>query len=72
MHSVMDQRPAANSVQAIDALAKKAGLLQVEVQLVSDPTYLAFNEALFRASLFYESLISSDRYAHIVGDYVKE
>jgi ubiquinone/menaquinone biosynthesis C-methylase UbiE len=63
---------AANSVQSIDTLARTAGLVRVEVHLVSDPTYLAFSEVLFQLSLFYESLISSDRYAHIVGDYVKE
>jgi hypothetical protein len=62
---------AANSVPAIDALARGAGLEQVEAHLVSDPTYVAFNELFFRLSLWYESRISADRYAHIVGEYVK-
>jgi SAM-dependent methyltransferase len=62
---------AANSVQTIDTLARGVGLEPVEVHLVSDPTYLAFNEVLFQLSLFYESLISEDRYVHIVGDYAK-
>jgi hypothetical protein len=62
---------AANTVGTIDALAMAVGLRRVQVELVSDPTYLAFSELLFRASVFYESLISPERYVHIVGDYVK-
>jgi ubiquinone/menaquinone biosynthesis C-methylase UbiE len=63
---------AANSTQTIDALADAVGLRQVQVQLVSDPTYLALSEVFFWISLFYEFLVSPERYVHIVGDYVKK
>ena len=63
---------AVNSVGRVDALARAVGLRQVQVQLVSDPTYLAFNDLFFQISLLCESLISEDRFVHIVGDYAKE
>lgn len=64
----------ANSFGAIDRLARAAGLHNVRFEHIGDPTYLAFNEALFRASLFAERLI--DRFAprtrvHLVGMYAK-
>ena len=62
---------AVNSIGQVDALARAVGLRRVQVQLVSDPTYLAFNDLFFQISLLYESLISEDRFVHIVGDYAK-
>lgn len=64
----------ANSFSTIDRLAREAGLHNVRFEHIGDPTYLAFNEALFRASLFAERLI--DRFAprtrvHLVGMYAK-
>lgn len=64
----------ANSFGTIDRLAREAGLHNVRFEHIGDPTYLAFNEALFRASLFAERLI--DRFAprtrvHLVGMYAK-
>jgi ubiquinone/menaquinone biosynthesis C-methylase UbiE len=62
---------AVNTAEQVDTLARAVGLQQVQVQLVSDPTYLAFSDLLFQLSLLYESLISEDRFVHIVGDYAK-
>lgn len=62
---------AANSVERIDALAGPAGLRPIQIELVSDPTYLAFNDVLFRLSIWLERWTPRERFVHIVGDYVK-
>jgi SAM-dependent methyltransferase len=64
----------ANTYEEIDFLLQAAGLRCERFEYVGDPTYLAFNELLFRASLLAERLI--DRFApstrvHLVGDYKK-
>ncbi|MDQ4076778.1 MAG: class I SAM-dependent methyltransferase [Chloroflexota bacterium] len=61
----------ANTVEIIDRLATAVGLQQVRLQTVSDPTYLAFSDTLFRLTVFLEQFLSPARYVHIVGDYVK-
>jgi ubiquinone/menaquinone biosynthesis C-methylase UbiE len=62
---------AANSVERIDVLARTAALRPVQIELVSDPTYLAFNDALFRLSVWLERRMPRERFVHIVGDYAK-
>ncbi|CAG0961690.1 partial putative methyltransferase YcgJ, partial [Gammaproteobacteria bacterium] len=64
----------ANSYKEIDHLLGAAGLRCQRFEHVGDPTYLAFNELLFRVSVAAEALI--DRFApntrvHLVGDYKK-
>lgn len=64
----------ANSFRDIDRLTREVGLHNVRFEHIGDPTYLAFNEALFQASLLAERLI--DRFAprtrvHLVGMYAK-
>lgn len=64
----------ANSFSEIDRMLREAGTICERFEFVGDPTYLAFNEPLFRASLAAESLI--DRFAprtrvHLVGMYSK-
>lgn len=64
----------ANTFNTIDRLLTDAGLRCERFEHVGDPTYLAFNELMFRASLVAERLI--DRFApgtrvHLVGDYKK-
>lgn len=64
----------ANSYKEINRLLQAAGLRRERFEHVGDPTYLAFNELLFRVSLMAERLI--DRFApntrvHLVGDYKK-
>ncbi|HYN87526.1 MAG TPA: class I SAM-dependent methyltransferase [Ardenticatenaceae bacterium] len=61
----------ANTVEGIVSLGAQAGLSPSALALVGDPTYLAFNEPLFRASVLLERL-TPPRYAvHIVGDFQK-
>jgi SAM-dependent methyltransferase len=64
----------ANSYHDIDRLLVVAGLRCVRFDHVGDPTYLALNEALFRASLLLEGAL--DRFwprgrVHLVGVYQK-
>ena len=64
----------ANSLGEIDRMLRAAGTICERFEHVGDPTYLAFNEPLFRASLVAERLI--DRFAprtrvHLIGMYRK-
>lgn len=64
----------ANTQRDIDNLMTAVGLRPERFQHVSDPTYLAFNELLFRASIAIETVI--ERFAprgkvHLVGIYTK-
>lgn len=61
----------ANTVDDIDGFARAAGLQQVRLETVSDPTYFAFSDLLFRLSVFVERFVPRAAYVHIVGDYVK-
>jgi ubiquinone/menaquinone biosynthesis C-methylase UbiE len=61
----------ANSVQTLRRLAESAGLRQVQVELVSDPTYLAFNDLFFYLSVLVERFTPERNFVHIVGDYVR-
>ncbi len=59
----------ANTVTRIDRLACAVGLRRVHVRFVGDPTYLAFNDALFRTSVWLERLIPRWLRVHLVGLY---
>jgi len=61
----------ANTPERIERLAHKAGLRCVETQLIGDPTYLAFNDALFALSSLLERVTPPGWQVHIVGDYQK-
>lgn len=65
----------ANSQNAVDRLAASVGLKREQFAFVSDPTYLAFNELLFRVSLLVERLIDRPfpfMRVHLVGMYRKQ
>jgi len=57
----------ANTSERIKRLATAAGFERVEIQYISDPTYLAFNEPLFRLACLLEHLIPRSMYVHLVG-----
>jgi hypothetical protein len=64
----------ANTFREINTMLSEVGLRCERFEHVGDPTYLAFNELLFRASLVMERAI--DRFApqtrvHLVGVYEK-
>jgi ubiquinone/menaquinone biosynthesis C-methylase UbiE len=57
----------ANSPGRINRLAQAAGLGRVSMHLIGDPTYLAFNEPLFRLACLLERLLPRSRRVHLVG-----
>lgn len=64
----------ANTRRDIDAAAAGTALRSVRFDHISDPSYLAFNELLFRVSIVIEALIerfSPDSRVHLVGEYQK-
>jgi len=61
----------ANTPERIEQLAREVGLRCVETRLVGDPTYLAFNAALFALSSLLERITPPGWRVHVVGDYRK-
>jgi SAM-dependent methyltransferase len=60
-----------NTPAHIEQLAREVGLRPVQIQLVGDPTYQAFNDALFALSSLLERITPQSLRVHIVGDYTK-
>lgn len=60
----------ANSAAQIERLARAAGLERVTLHFVGDPTYLAFNEVLFRLACLLERVTPVRWRVHLVGEYV--
>jgi ubiquinone/menaquinone biosynthesis C-methylase UbiE len=58
----------ANTADTIRELANHAGLQIVTLKAVADPTYLALNPLMFRASVLTESLLPAGRGVHLLGD----
>lgn len=61
----------ANTVSAVRSLARRSGLDVQELSVVSDPTYLALNGFMFRASTMAERLIPKSWGVHLLGDLVR-
>ena len=61
----------ANTAGAIRALAGRSGLQVAELRVVADPTYLAFNGFMFRASVMSERLLPHDWGVHLLGDLTR-
>lgn len=62
----------ANTARQIDRLLRDAGLMQVRLEAVSDPTYLALNDALFFVSVGIERVMGRiwpGSGVHLVGLY---
>jgi ubiquinone/menaquinone biosynthesis C-methylase UbiE len=59
----------ANTWERIDQLAVQSGLQLVEVELVKDPSYLAWNTLTFILAIVVESLLPASWNVHIVGHY---
>jgi ubiquinone/menaquinone biosynthesis C-methylase UbiE len=60
----------ANTEKVLRAQAARCGLDVAELRVVSDPTYLALNNVMFRASAFVERLMPKDWGVHLLGDFV--
>ena len=62
----------ANTALTLRSLADANGLVLQRLQVVSDPTYLAFSEVMFRLAIFFERFIPAHRGVHLVGLLEKE
>ncbi|TMC52637.1 MAG: class I SAM-dependent methyltransferase [Chloroflexi bacterium] len=61
----------ANTVGAIRAHAEAAGLAVYDMRVVPDPTYLALNAFMFRASVMSERFMPKGWGVHLLGDLVR-
>jgi SAM-dependent methyltransferase len=61
----------ANTVGAIRAHAEASGLKVYDLRVVPDPTYLALNSLMFRASVLAERLMPKGWGVHLLGDLVQ-
>ena len=61
----------ANTVEAIRSHAAAAGLDVYHLRVVPDPTYLAVNSFMFRASVMSERLMPKGWGVHLLGDLVR-
>ena len=61
----------ANTVSALTTLAARCGLEVAELRVVSDPTYLALNPMMFRASVWSERMLPRGWGVHLLGDLTK-
>lgn len=60
----------ANTPTRLDSLLSASGLHRVEMRLVGDPTYIAFNRASFALGRWIERVLPEGWQVHLVGDYV--
>lgn len=60
----------ANTPAQIERLARATGLERVSLRFIGDPTYLAFNEPLFRLACLLEQATPRWMRVHLVGEYV--
>lgn len=56
-----------NSPDELNSLAAASGMRITRLDIVPDPTYLAFNDPLFRFSGWLENRLPPDRHIHLVG-----
>ena len=61
----------ANTVGAIRTLAEQSDLRIADLRVVPDPTYLAFNPFMFRASVVSEGLLPRGWGVHLLGDLTR-
>lgn len=61
----------ANTIKALRDQAGECGLEVAELRVVPDPTYLALNGFMFRASVLSERLMPKGWGVHLLGDLVR-
>jgi len=61
----------ANTPAKLEQLLSGCGLQCADLHMVGDPTYIAFNRALFAVSQWIEKALPSSWRVHIVGDYYR-
>ncbi len=61
----------ANTTARLRKLARATGFNVMELRVIPDPTYVAFNPALFRAAMLAERVLPSGLGVHILGDLIR-
>ncbi len=61
----------ANSSNALTALANSCGLVLERLEVVPDPTYLAFNELAYKLACRFEAWLPASWGVHLLGQMVK-
>lgn len=61
----------ANTESQLNAFAQASGLRVHELRVVPDPTYLAMNGVMFKASVMSERLMPRSWGVHLLGDLVR-
>jgi len=61
----------ANTTAAIQRLARESDLDVNDLRVVPDPTYLAMNSFMFRASVMSERFMPKGWGVHLLGDLVR-
>ena len=61
----------ANTVSDLRAQAADSGLTVAELRVVPDPTYLALNRFMYRASVWLERLLPPGWGVHLLGDLTR-
>jgi len=61
----------ANTIGRLRKLARASGFNVMELRVIADPTYVAFNPALFRAAMLAERVLPSGLGVHILGDLIR-
>jgi SAM-dependent methyltransferase len=61
----------ANTQPRLRQLAASARFVVDDLTTISDPTYLAFNEPMFRLSTLLERLLPASLHVHLIGDWQK-
>ncbi|MGQ0601952.1 MAG: methyltransferase domain-containing protein [Anaerolineales bacterium] len=62
----------ANTPARLRALAAQCGFRVQSLRAIADPTYLAFNDALFQLSVMLERLLPKEWGVHLLGEWKKE
>jgi SAM-dependent methyltransferase len=57
----------ANTYKTLQILAKQSGLQLIDLAIIKDPTYTAFNEVLFKTSILLDKLMPKMWGIHLVG-----
>jgi SAM-dependent methyltransferase len=61
----------ANTPEQIDRIATQAGLRLVQMELVEDPSYLAWNAPTFGLAVCLEMLLPAMWKVHLIGEYAR-
>ncbi len=61
----------ANTSSRIKEMASAAGFDMVELKVIADPTYVAFNALLFKAAMLSDRMLPAGLGVHLLGDLKK-